>query len=59
MAIGWGSESGTDYWIIENSWGSSWGDAGFFKIVVDDISIKDTYAYFYSGIRLSDSAKAP
>jgi len=30
--IGWGTENGTDYWLIANSWNTSWGDKGFFKI---------------------------
>jgi cathepsin B len=29
---GWGTENGTPYWWIKNSWNSSWGDGGFFKI---------------------------
>lgn len=30
--IGWGTESGTDYWLVANSWNEDWGDNGFFKI---------------------------
>ena len=30
--IGWGTEDGTDYWLVVNSWNESWGDGGTFKI---------------------------
>jgi len=30
--IGWGTESGTPYWLIANSWNTNWGASGFFKI---------------------------
>jgi len=31
--VGWGTDStGTDYWLIQNSWSSSWGDNGFFRM---------------------------
>jgi len=30
--IGWGTESGTDYWLVANSWNTDWGTDGFFKI---------------------------
>lgn len=32
LLVGWGVENGTPYWLIQNSWGPSWGEAGHFKI---------------------------
>lgn len=31
--LGWGTEDGTPYWLVANSWNTDWGDKGFFKIL--------------------------
>jgi hypothetical protein len=58
VILGWGEveETGLKYWIIQNSWGTKWGNAGSFRIrMTEDVD----FTFLKKDAGVKENATAP
>jgi len=40
LVVGWGMDKNSTYWTVKNSWGASWGEKGYIRLL-DNIALND------------------
>ena len=50
VVVGYGTDKGIDYWTVKNSWGTGWGEQGFFRIKRDLCHLTEV-AYYITDVQ--------
>jgi aminopeptidase C len=48
LTVGYGTDAGKDFWKVKNSWGPTWGEDGYIRLVKDssdECKIMDAASY--------------
>ena len=58
LLVGYGTEDSTEYFILKNSWGTSWGESGYMRIINDGTGNGESGMFIVPVIALATGAQA-